>query len=81
MWFWIISNIIGSLLGAASAAYIKDTKVGKWVYAKVAQFGNWMNAKYDIDIFDKEQLSWKRKYPVTSAKLEDLEKRVRELEK
>ena len=34
MWIWVVSNIAGSLLGAASAAWIKDTKLGVWGYSK-----------------------------------------------
>ena len=34
MWLWIVSNIAGSLLGAASVAWFKDTKAGKWCFDK-----------------------------------------------
>ena len=34
MWIWVVSNIAGSLLGAASTRWVKDTKVGIWGYKK-----------------------------------------------
>ena len=51
MWFWVVSNIAGSLLGAASARWIKDTKVGIWGYKKFEDIANWETKKDMVLIF------------------------------
>ena len=63
MWIWVVSNIAGSLLGAASTAWIKDTKVGVWGYSKFEDIADWAKDRYGIDILDKEDIAWKTKYP------------------
>ena len=35
MWFFLISNICGSILGNATNSWFADTKLGKWFYRKV----------------------------------------------
>ena len=51
MWIWVVSNIAGSLLGAASAAWIKDTKLGVWGYSKFEDIADWAQKKYGIEAF------------------------------
>ena len=69
MWFWVVSNIAGSLLGAASVRWIKDTKVGVWGYKKFEDIANWAQERYGIDILDKEDIAWKTKYPKVAKKI------------
>ena len=71
MTLWIISNIAGSLLGAATS---------KWFYKKFESIANWASNRYGIDILDKEQIKWKTKYPNVAKKIEELETRIKELE-
>ena len=80
MWFWVVSNIAGSLLGAASARWIKDTKVGIWGYKKFEDIANWAQERYGIDILDKEDIAWKTKYPKVAKKIDELERRLHYLE-
>ena len=80
MWIWVVSNIAGSLLGAASTAWIKDTKVGVWGYSKFEDIADWAKNRYGIDILDKEDIAWKTKYPNVAKKIEDLEQRLHKIE-
>ena len=80
MWFWVVSNIAGSLLGAASARWIKDTKVGIWGYKKFEDIANWAQERYGIDILDKEDIAWRTQYPNIAKKIDDLEKRLHKME-
>lgn len=80
MWLWLISNIAGSLLGTATSAWFKDTKLGKWSYRKFESIANWAADRYGIDILDKEDASWRTKYPHVAQKIDNLEKRIEELE-
>ena len=80
MWIWVVSNIAGSLLGAASAAWIKDTKLGVWGYSKFEDIADWAQKKYGIDILDKEDIAWRTQYPNIAKKIDDLEKRLNRIE-
>ena len=62
MWFWLISTIVGSILGNAADSWFSDTKFGGWVYRKIDQLGTWAADKLNIKILKDEEL-WKYKYP------------------
>jgi len=79
MWFWIISNIAGSILGSAADSWFADTKCGIWVYKKVDQVSTWAARKLNITLLQNEE-KWKKKYPNVAKKLIDLEQRVKHLE-
>jgi hypothetical protein len=80
MWIWLLSNIAGSLLGAATTEWFKDTKAGKWCYARFVSIANWASKRYNIDILDREQIAWRRKYPNVAKKIDELEERIKKLE-
>ena len=80
MWIWVVSNIAGSLLGAASAAWIKDTKLGVWGYSKFEDIADWAQERYGIDILDKEDIAWRTQYPNIAKKIDGLEKRLHRME-
>ena len=80
MWIWVVSNIAGSLLGAASAAWVKDTKLGVWGYSKFEDIADWAQNKYGIDILDKEDIAWRTQYPNIAKKIDGLEKRLHRME-
>jgi hypothetical protein len=88
MWLWLVSSIAGSLLGAASTKWFKDTKAGVWCYNKFEQIANWAKDRYGIDVLDKEDIAWRTKYPSVAkqidglnAELDALTKKVATLEK
>ena len=80
MWFWVVSSIAGSLLGAASTAWLKDTKAGVWGYKKFECIANWAKDRYGIDILDKEDIAWGTKFPSVAKKVDELEQRLHDLE-
>jgi hypothetical protein len=80
MWLWMVSSIAGSLLGAATTEWFKDTKAGKWCFDKFLSISYWANDKYGIDILNKEEISWRKKYPGVNKQIMKLESRVQELE-
>ena len=80
MWIWVVSNIAGSLLGAASAAWIKDPKLGVWVYSKFVDIADWAKDRYGIAIVDKEDIAGRTQYPNIAKKIDDLEKRLHKME-
>ena len=80
MWFFLISNIAGSILGSAANSWFADTKLGKWFYKKVDDVSTWASKKLGLKIL-KDENNWKTKYPNVAAKVETLEARIMKLEK
>ena len=78
MWIWVVSNIAGSLLGAASAAWIKDTQLGVWGYSKLADIADWAKDRYGLDILDTEDIAWRTKYQNIAKRIDDLEQRLQQ---
>ena len=80
MWFFLISNIAGSILGSAANSWFADTKLGKWFYKKVDDVSTWASKKLGLKILKDEQ-NWEKKYPNVAEKIETLEARIKKLEK
>ena len=80
MWFFLISNIGGSILGSAADSWFAETKLGIWFYKKVDDVSTWASKKLGLKILQDEN-NWKKKYPNVSKKLEVLEARLNKLEK
>jgi len=81
IFMWAVSNIAGSLLGAASTKWFKDTKAGKWCYKKFEQIAQWAADRYGIDILDKEDVTWRTQYPKLALRVDTMEDRISHLEK
>ena len=80
MWFFLISNICGSILGSAADSWFADTKLGKWFYRKVDDVSTWASKKLGLKIL-KDEANWQTKYPNVALKIEELEARIKQLEK
>ena len=80
MWFFLISNIAGSILGNAADSWFADTKLGIWVYNKVDDVSTWASKKLGLKVLQDEN-NWKKKYPNVSKKLDELEAKIEKLEK
>ncbi len=79
MWFFIISNIAGAILGNAADSWFADTKLGIWVYKKVDNVSTWASKKLGLKVLQDEN-NWRKKYPNVSKKLDKLEARLEKLE-
>ena len=66
---WIYTALVGSLFGLAFSTYFKSTRIGLWMYAK-----------FDL-ILDQPTDAWRKKYPYVTKKIDELEKRIKKLEK
>jgi hypothetical protein len=80
MWFFLISNIAGAILGNAADSWFADTKLGIWFYDKVDNVSTWASKKLGLKVLQDEN-NWKKKYPNVSKKLDKLEARLEKLEK
>ena len=80
MWFFLISNILGSILGSAADSWFADTKLGIWFYDTVDNVSTWASKKLGLKVLQDEN-NWKKKYPNVSKKLDELEAKIEKLEK
>ena len=80
MWFFLIKAIAGSIIGNATSTWFKDTKQGVWFYNKVDQLYNWAAKRYNVKILTDEEKRMAQ-FPTLKAKLEEMEKRIKKLEK
>ena len=80
MLVFLISNIVGSILGMAAEGWFKDTKLGVWFYKRVDNVATWASKKLGLRILQDEE-NWKKKYPNVSKKLDELEAKINKLEK
>ena len=80
MYFFLLRAIMGSIVGNASATWFKKTKLGLWFYKKVDQCYNWAAKRYDIQVLTTEEKLIK-KFPKLMSKVNELEKRIKQLEK
>ena len=80
MWLFLISNIAGSILGSAANSWFADTKLGRWFYKKVVDVSTWASKKLGLKVLQDED-NWKKKYPNVSKHIEELEARIKKLEK
>ena len=80
MWFWLISSIASSILGSAANSWFADTKLGRWFYKKVDDVSTWASKKLGLKVLQDED-NWKKKYPNVSKHIEELEARIKKLEK
>lgn len=80
MWLFLISNIAGSILGSAANSWFADTKLGRWFYKKVDDVSTWASKKLGLKVLQDEE-DWKKKYPNVSKHIEELEARIKKLEK
>jgi len=80
MWFFLIKAIAGSIIGAATESWFRDTKVGVWFYNKVDALYTWAANRYHIKLVTDEEKQM-AKFPKLQEKLEDVEARLMKLEK
>ena len=77
---WIYTGIAGSLFGAAFLMYFKDTRAGLWSYAKFDMILDYLVESWGLTWFEQPIDAWRKKYPYVTKKIDELEKRIKELE-
>lgn len=77
---WIYTAIAGSLLGAAFLAWFKDTHAGLWCYAQFDRFLDYLVDKFGWEWLQDDPLSWRKKYPKITKKIDEIELRLNNLE-
>lgn len=77
---WTLSIIFETLVALSVQTFVKNTFVGKWCEKKSKAIAEWVNERYNVDIRNKEELKFRRKYPEAFRKFKELQRRLEELE-
>ena len=77
---WIWTGIVGSIFGALFIAYIKDTRIGLWVYGKWDFLLDFIRDRYGWTWFNQDVDAWRKVNPNIARKIDELETKIKELE-
>ena len=77
---WIYTGIGGSIFGALFIAYMRDTRIGLWVYSQFDKILDFVRDRYGWTWFDQPDDAWKKVNPKIARKIEELERRLHTLE-
>lgn len=78
---WIYTAIIGSILGAAFVAYIRTTRIGIAAYSKFDSMVDVLVNRYGLTFLKQDDDAWRKKYPHIRNKIDELEERMKRIEK
>ena len=79
LWRW--TGIVGSIFGALFIAYMRDTRIGLWVYGKWDYVLDFIRDRYGWTWFNQDADAWRKVSPNIAKKIDQIEARVKELEK
>ena len=77
----IYTAIIGSLFGLAFSTYFKSTHIGLWLYAKFDTAVDYLVERWGWTWLQQPTDAWRKKYPYVTKKIDELEQRIKKLEK
>ena len=78
---WIYTALAGSIFGAIFIAYISTTRIGLWFYAQVDRILDYLVKRWGLTWLEQPEDAWRKRYPKITAKIDDLENRIKQLEK
>ena len=78
---WIYTALVGSLFGLAFSTYIKGTRIGLWAYAKFDLAVDYLVQRWGWTWLQQPEDAWRKKYPYVTKKIDELERRLQEVEK
>jgi len=78
---WIWTGIVGSIFGALFIAYMRDTRIGLWFYGKWDFVLDFVRDRYGWTWFNQNADAWRKVNPNIAKKIDEIETRVKELEK
>ena len=78
---WIYTALAGSLLGAAFLFWFKDTRLAIWAVAKFDRTLEYLVNRWGWTWLQNDPNAWRVKYPKITSKIDELEARIKKLEK
>lgn len=68
-------------MGAVFLAYFRDTNIGLWAYSKFDELLDYFVNKFNWKWLKQPEDAWRKKYPLVTKKIDELEQRIKELER
>ena len=78
---WIYTALAGSLFGAAFLFWFKDTRMATWAVAKFDRTLEYLVNRGGWTWLQNDPNAWRVKYPKITSKIDELEARIKKLEK
>lgn len=78
---WIYTAIAGSLFSAAFLMWFKDTRMALWLYVKFDALLDYFVKRYGWTWLQQPDDVWRKRYPHITKKIDELEERMKKLEK
>ena len=78
---WIYTALAGSIFGAIFIAYISTTRIGLWFYAQVDRIVDYLVKRWGFTWLEQPEDAWRQRYPKITEKIDELENRIKQLEK
>ena len=78
---WIYTALVGSLFGLAFSPYFKGTRIGIWLDSKFDAILDFLVERWGWTWFEQPKDAWRKKYPHVTKKIDELEARIKKLEK
>lgn len=78
---WIYTAIGGSIIGAAFLAWFRNTRAALWLMAKFDNLLDTMIDRLGWNFLQDDPEAWRKRYPKVTKKIDDLESRIKNLEK
>ena len=75
MWFFLIKAMAGAIIGQATNAWFRDTKMGVWFYNKVDSLYNWAAKRYNVKLLTDEEKRM-AKFPALKKRLDRIEQEL-----
>ena len=77
---WIYTAIAGAIISAMVVAYLSTTKIGLWGYAQFDKLVDYLVTRWGLTWLEQPEDAWRKKYPKITAKIDELEDRIKNLE-
>ena len=78
---WIWTALVGSIFGAMSVKWLKDTRIGLWAYGKFDMTLDYLRDRWGWTFLNQDKDAWRKVNPNISNKIDELESRLAQLEK
>ena len=78
---WIYTAIVGSIFGTAFVTYLSTTVIGLWWYSWFDRILDYLVNRWGLTWFEQPENAWRKRYPKITAKIDQLEERLKKLEK
>jgi len=78
---WIWTALIGSIFGAMSVKWLRDTRIGLWAYGLFDKTLDFLRDRWGWTFLNQDRDAWRKINPNLSNKIDELESRIERLEK